>query len=97
MVTSINDIIRAIRDNPEARDELRRVLLTDELLAMPQRLSDLVTVVDAQGQRLSDLVTVVDAQGQRLSDLVTVVDAQGQRLSDLVDRGAAQWTRHRGS
>ena len=41
-VTSINDIIRAIRENPEARDELRRVLLTDELLAMPQRLSDLV-------------------------------------------------------
>ncbi len=93
MVTSINDIIRAIRENPEARDELRRVLLTDELLAMPQRLSDLVTVVDAQGQRLSDLVTVVDAQGQRLSDLVTVVDAQGQRLSDLVTVVDAQGQR----
>ena len=69
MVTSINDIIRAIRENPEARDELRRVLLTDELLAMPQRLSDLVTVVDAQGKQLADLVTVVKRQGQDIEIL----------------------------
>ena len=86
MVTSINDIIRAIRENPELRDELRRELLTDELLAMPQRLSDLVTVVDAQGQRLSGLVTVVDAQGQQLSDLVTVVVHRGSVV------GPGRWT-----
>ena len=49
MVTSINDIIRAMRQDPDLRDELRREILTEELLAMPQRLSDLVTVVDAQG------------------------------------------------
>jgi hypothetical protein len=83
VVTSINEIIRAIRENPELRDELRRELLTDELLAMPQRLSDLVTVVDAQGQRLSDLVTVVDAQGQRLSDLVEVVRRNGRDIEVL--------------
>ena len=83
MVTSINEIIRAIRENPELLDELRRELLTDELLAMPQRLSDLVTVVDAQGQQLAGLVTVVDAQGQHLAELVAVVKRQGQDISNL--------------
>ena len=69
MVTSINEIIRAMRRNPDLRDELRREILTEELLAMPQRLSDLVTVVNAQGPQLEDLVTVVKRQGQDISNL----------------------------
>ena len=83
MVTSINEIIRAMRQDPDLRDELRREILTEELLAMPQRLADLVTVVDAQGQRISDLTAAVDAQGQRISDLAAVVDAHGKRIADL--------------
>ena len=84
MVTSINDIIRAMRQNPALRDELRREILTEELLAMPQRLSDLVVVVDAQGKRISDLAAVVDAQGKRISDLATMVDATGKQIANLI-------------
>lgn len=84
MVTSVNDIIREMRQNPDLRDELRREILTEELLAMPQRLSDLAAVVDAQGKRISDLAAVVDAQGKQISDLAAAVDAQGKQIANLV-------------
>ena len=83
MVTSINDIIRAMRQDPNLRDELRREILTEELLAMPQRLSDLAAVVDAQGQRISDLAAVVDAHGRQIADLTVAVEAHGRQIADL--------------
>ena len=55
MTTSINDMIRAMRENPEARDALRREILTEELLTLPQRLADLVAVVTRQGQDIEAL------------------------------------------
>ena len=50
MTISANDMIRAMRENPEARDALRREILTEEILTMPQRIADLVAVVTRQGQ-----------------------------------------------
>ncbi len=82
MVTSINDIIRAIREDPEARDELRRVLLTDELLAMPQRLSELVTVVTRQGQ---DIEVLKNDMGYVKGKIVET-SLQGRIISFLSSR-----------
>ena len=39
-----------MRESPEARDALRREILTEEILTMPQRIADLVAVVTRQGQ-----------------------------------------------
>ena len=82
LVTSINDIIRAIREDPEARDELRRVLLTDELLAMPQRLSELVTVVTRQGQ---DIEVLKNDMGYVKGKIVET-SLQGRIISFLSSR-----------
>ena len=82
MVTSINDIIRAIREDPEASDELRRVLLTDELLAMPQRLSELVTVVTRQGQ---DIEVLKNDMGYVKGKIVET-SLQGRIISFLSSR-----------
>ena len=55
MTISANDMIRAMRENPEARDALRREILTEEILTMPQRIADLVAVVTRQGQDIEVL------------------------------------------
>ena len=88
MVTSINEIIRAMRRNPDLRDELRREILTEELLAMPQRLSDLVTVVNAQGPQLEDLVTVVKRQGR---DIEVLKNDMGYVKGRLVETSLQGW------
>ena len=96
MVTSINDMIRAIRENPEARDELRRVLLTEELLAMPQRLAELVAVVNRQGQDievikgdvsvLKDDVSVLKDDMGYLKGMTTETTLQGRIVPFLSSR-----------
>ena len=37
MASIASDVIREIRENPDVREEVRRLILTDELLAMPAR------------------------------------------------------------
>jgi hypothetical protein len=36
-IKTFEDIIRALRDHPEWLEELRRIILTEELLRLPQR------------------------------------------------------------
>ena len=84
MVTSINSIIRAMRQNPDLRDELRREILTEELLAMPQRLTDLAVAVDAQGKRIANLVAVTERQSKQIANLVAVTERQSKQIANLV-------------
>ena len=51
-INDINDLARILREQPEWVDTLRSLLLTQELLEMPDRLADLVQVVEAMDQRL---------------------------------------------
>ncbi|MEJ5300526.1 MAG: hypothetical protein WHS38_06005 [Thermodesulforhabdaceae bacterium] len=41
-ITTFNDIVRALRERPEWRDEMRRLILTDELLMLPQKFEHFV-------------------------------------------------------
>jgi len=41
-VATIYDIIRALRENPEWLEEVRKLVLTDELLKLPKRFDDFV-------------------------------------------------------
>ena len=51
-INDINDLARILREQPEWVDTLRSLLLTQELLELPDRLADLVQVVEAMDQRL---------------------------------------------
>ena len=45
-INTSDDLIRAIRENPEFRATVRRELLTEELLEVPARLQALTTIVE---------------------------------------------------
>lgn len=65
-ITDFHDVIRLLEDHPEWRSELRRVLLTDALLALPDQLARLTEQVAAlaNGQaRLTEQVAEL-AKGQ---------------------------------
>ena len=71
-------LIRAVRENPEAAEELRRVLLTEELLALPQ-------VVALQGENLARLTDRVDVLTERMDVLTERMDALAERMKVLTE------------
>jgi len=58
---TIDDLLKAIREHPEWRDELRRLVLTDELLQLPERFEQLSALV----QQLVTLTHQLVEQGGR--------------------------------
>ncbi len=65
-VNDIGDVVRIIENNPEWRRELQRVLLTQELLEMPER----VTSIDA---RLVALLESHEAALKRMDSMDTQI------------------------
>ena len=51
-INNTDDFIRALRQNPEFHAAARRELLTEELLALPQRLSQ---YAESTGKRLDSI------------------------------------------
>ena len=51
MVDTIDDIIRILREQPEAKEAVRRLILTDELLRLPQQIAEIAAIV----QRTSEI------------------------------------------
>ncbi len=58
-INDINDLVRILREQPEWVDTLRSLLLSQELLALPERFADFVKLTDANfrlvNQRLDNL------------------------------------------
>ena len=75
-ISTIHDISRALRENPEWREEIRRELLTTELLALPDSHAALTARVDA-------LTIEVRALTIRMDALTTKVDALTTEVRDL--------------
>ena len=44
-VDTIDDIIRILREQPEAKEAIRRLILTDELLRLPQQIAEIAAIV----------------------------------------------------
>ncbi len=85
------DVIRVIRENPrlfirllrqdeELLDEFRRVVLSDELLAMPAQLAD---VQSTQAAMLEDLASLRQTQNSMLETQAAMLETQAAMLEDL--------------
>ena len=76
-INSVEDLIRAVDENPEWLEALRARILTHELLEMPERLAQLTADVHA-------LTARVDALAVSLNALTVRVDALAVRMDELV-------------
>ena len=61
-INDIADVVRIVEDNPEWRSELRRVLLTQELLEVPERIDN----IDA---RIAALLESHEAANKRMESI----------------------------
>ena len=71
----VSDVIREIRENPEVREEVRRLIMTDELLAVPAILA---RMEDRQGR-------MEDRQGRMEGRLDRIDERQG-RMDERQDQ-----------
>ena len=72
-INTMQDLTRLLRENPEWRDELRRELLTEELLELPQRFAEYTKVTDQRLDRIED----------KLDNLTGRVDSLTGRVNSL--------------
>jgi len=84
-INTIHDFMRLLRENEEWRDAVRRELLTEELLDLPQRFAEYVVANDDRMDRLEGKVdsiqmTIDSLRGHALESKLT------RKLMPLVSR-----------
>jgi hypothetical protein len=82
-IRDFHDIIRLLEEHPEWRADLRRVLLTDELLELPRHLAQLAAqmreLVEAQRRTETQLAMLTDSVRRMGDDLGTVKGRELER------------------
>ena len=90
-INTIQDLQRILEENPEWRAALRSILLTEELLALPQQFSDMVKNVNALATSIGELREHTDTRidhtnssiDRLRSDMVSRLDRQHRIMRDL--------------
>ena len=89
-IEEFRDLIRMLDERPEWRSELRRLVLTDELLALPAQMAELRVHTEQRFQELAvaqrrteEQVAAVSAQ---LADLIQVVQTFSTDIGELKGR-----------
>jgi hypothetical protein len=93
-VNDLQDFLRLLRERPEWLDEVRRVVLTDELLALPRELAEAQLRTDARFAELAEAIqrlTLRFEEAQRrneeqLAELRRQVDARFAELAEAIQR-----------
>jgi len=92
-VSEFRDLIQLLEQHPTWREELRRWVLTEELLALPQMVRELTDLQRQTEARVGQLAGHMDALAQHVDALARHVDALAQHV-DALARQTAQLTTH---
>jgi hypothetical protein len=84
-VQDFHDLIGILEQHPEWRTELRRLVLTEELLSLPQIMHDLAAAQQRTEQRVEELAEAQRRTEQYLADLVAAQWRTEQRIGQLQD------------
>jgi len=87
VVNDLQDFLRLLRERPEWLDEVRRVVLTDELLALPRELAEAQLRTDA---RFAELAEAQRRNEEQLAELRRQVDVRFAELAEAQRRNEEQ-------
>jgi hypothetical protein len=78
-VEEFRDLVRILEERPEWRAELRRLVLTDELLSLPQQVAELRVHTEQRFQELAEAQKRTAAQIAELAEISrTLADGMGE-------------------
>jgi cell division protein FtsB len=104
-VQDLHDLVALVTQHPEWRAELRRLVLTEELLALPQIVHDLAEAQQRTEQQIAQLTQqvaqLVEAQRRTERQIVRLQDDVGGLKGMALERtgtghagvAGAGWTR----
>jgi hypothetical protein len=84
-VRDFHDLVGVLEQHPEWRTELRRLVLTEELLALPQAVEGLAEAQRRTEQRIEALVEAQRRTEQRIEALVEAQRRTEQRIEALAE------------
>jgi hypothetical protein len=87
-VQDFNDLVALLTQHPEWRAELRRLVLTEELLALPQIVRDLLEVQQHTEQQVAQLVGAQQHTEQQVAQLVGAQQHTEQQVAQLTQQVA---------
>ncbi len=92
-INDVSDLARILREQPEWVDTLRSLLLSQELLDLPERFADLVKLTDANfqlvNQRLENLETNVaelKAEVKQTNSRLDRIETEVKQTNNRLDR-----------
>src|SRR5438309_9528553 len=68
-IRDFHDVVRLLEEHPEWRAELRRLILSDELLALPQQMARLTEQVSRLTEQIAALTEIAQHQTAELARL----------------------------
>jgi hypothetical protein len=84
-VRDFHDLIGILEQHPEWRADLRRLVLTEELLSLPQIVHDLAEAQRRTEQRVAELAEAQRRTEQRVAELAEAQRRTEQRIGQLQD------------
>lgn len=78
-VETMNDILRIVREDPEARQQLRALLLTEEILELPAKVARLTALVEQLTVQVQELTAAYKATDERLAQFIARQEAINAR------------------
>ncbi len=82
-VREYRDLLQLLNEHPEWREELRRTLLSDDFLALPQIVRELAEAQKRTEQRVEELAEAQKRTEQRLEELAEAQRKSEERLTRL--------------
>lgn len=95
-IETMNDILRILREDPEARQQLRALLLTEEILELPAKVARLTELVEQLTGQVQELTAAQKATDERLTRFIAYQEGVNARqetaIQELRESGARQET-----
>jgi len=85
-VNDLQDLTRLLRERPEWLSEIRRIVLTDELLALPALVRELVEAQRRNDERFAELAEAQRRTEERLAELAEAQRRTEDQVADLRGR-----------
>jgi hypothetical protein len=85
-VEDFHDLLRILKERPDWREELRRQVLTDELLSLPQQVAELRAYTERRFQELADAQVRTET---KVAELATAQARTEAKVGELVQAQAA--------
>ncbi len=83
-VADFHDLVRILEERPEWRRELRRLVLTDELLSLPEQVANLRAATEQRFQELTEQVAALAEAQRRFEGQMAALTAQVAALVEVV-------------